>query len=189
MYVSGPSDGADVKLTIEAGVTLAFENEVGSGMYIGSSETRRGVLEAVGTEATPIVFTSASDTKAPGDWMSLYFKAYPASGNHIAYAQIEYAGADSTTSGFGCGPGNNDAAVFIHGVGTDETAPDGVFIDHTSFDNIGGTTVIVSGWVDDAGPDFTATNTFGATTPSCHVSRPRRTGPGDVCDGGRTTCW
>lgn len=183
------SGGTPVKLGIEPGVTLGFEKDGGSGIYIGSSDTNQGILEAVGTADAPIVFTSANATKAPGDWMSLYFKSTPKVGSKISYARIEYAGGASSTSGFGCGPGANDAAVFVQGTGTDDSGPASVFIDHTTFDNIGGTTVIVSGWIDAVGPNFTGDNTFGAAIPSCKVSKPRRSGAGDVCDGGRTSCW
>jgi hypothetical protein len=190
LYLNASKDGgAPVKLTVEPGVTLGFEDGVGSGMYIGSSDARQGVLDAVGTADAPIVFTSAKGTKAAGDWMSLYFKSTPKTGSKLSHARVEYAGAASGTSGFGCGPGANDAAVFIQGTGADQSGPASVFIDHTTFDDIGGTTVIVSGWVDDAGPNFTGDNTFGGATPGCKVSKPRRSGAGDVCDGGRTTCW
>lgn len=188
LYVGPGEATGTATLTIEPGVTVAFEERVGSGIRIGSQATQTGTLVAVGTAEKPITFTSGKDSKAPGDWMSLYFKAPTASGNKISYAKVEYAGGPASTTGFGCGPGRNDAAVFIGGIGKDEAAPP-VIVDHTTFDNIGGTTVIVSGWVDDSGPNNSPTNTFGATTPSCKVSKPRRGGGGDVCDGGRTTCW
>jgi hypothetical protein len=191
LYVAPYADNTTATLTVDKGVTVSFESigtgSGNSGMFIGSSQTRPGALIAVGTAASPIVFTSAKAQKAPGDWLSLYFKqTTPAS--HVSYARVEYAGAVGGTTGFGCGPSDNNGAVFIGGVGASSTAP-AVFIDNTTFDQIGGSTVIVSGWIDDAGPNFTPTNTFGATTPGCHVSRPKRTGAGDVCDGGRTTCW
>lgn len=190
LFLQGNKDSATpVKLSIEPGVTLAFEKDFGSGIYIGWSNTNQGILEAVGTAEAPIVFTSANATKAPGDWMSLYFRSTPKTGSRISHARIEYAGGESATSGFGCGPGANDAAVLIHGTGSDRSGPASVFIDHTTFENIGGTTVIVSGWIDAAGPNFTGDNTFGNVVPSCKVSKPRRSGSGDVCDGGRTTCW
>lgn len=189
LYVAPAADGAPVTLTIEPGVTLGFDDNAGSGMYIGSSEKRQGLLVAAGTADEPIVFTSAKDTKAAGDWMSLYFHATPSSGNRISHAKIEYAGGASGAKGYGCGPADNDAAILVQGLGATEAGPASPFIDATEFDHIGGTTVIVSGWVDDAGPSLVADNTFGADTPACKVSRPRRTGAGDVCDGGRTTCW
>jgi hypothetical protein len=187
LYVNGSQDGSPVKLTLEAGVTLGMDDS--GAVFIGSSDTRQGILEAIGTATSPVVFTSAKATKAAGDWLSLYFHATPAVGNKISYARIEYAGAVGQTTGFGCGPSDNNGAVFIEGTSPNQSPPGSVFIDHTTFENIGGSTVIVSGWVDDAGPNFTGDNTFGSATPACKVSKPRRSGAGDVCDGGRTTCW
>lgn len=189
LFVAPSKDGAGVKLTIEAGVTLGFESNAGSGLIIGSSDVRQGTLEAIGTAAAPIVFTSALPTKAPGDWSNINFRYAPKAGNRISYGRVEFAGGTSGTSSYGCGPGSNDSAIIIQGNGPAPNGPSSVFIDHTTFENIGGTTVIVSGWEDDTGPNFTGDNTFGAGTPSCKVSRPRRTGAGDVCDGGRTTCF
>ena len=183
------ADGPPATLTIEPGVTLAFERETGGGIFVGKSETAAGILVAEGTADAPIVFTSAQDPAAPGDWRGLYFRYTPTTGNRIAHAQIEYAGGESTYSSFGCGPGDNDAAIIIEGQGENDAGPDDVFVTDTAFDQIAGTTVIVSGWTDDAGPDFSEGNTFGATTPDCKVSRPRRSGAGDVCDGDRDVCW
>lgn len=187
--VNPGKDAAPVKLTIEAGVTIGFEDAAGSGIFVGTSETRQGVLEAVGTAEAPIVFTSAKASKAPGDWMSLYFKNIPASGNRVENARIEYAGGESGTNSFGCGPKDNDGAVFIGGRGSESAGPSSAFIASTTFENIAGTTVIVSGWISDDGPNFKGDNVFGAGTPSCKVSRPKRSGAGDVCDGGRDVCW
>ena len=139
--------------------------------------------------STPITFTSGKDQKAAGDWHSLYFSYFPTTGNHISYAKIEYAGAESTTTGFGCGPtGKNNDAVFISGQGANDAGPDTAFIDNTTFDNIGGNEVITSGWTGD-GPNFATGNTFGASTPGCHVSQPRVPGPGDYCRGRLNICW
>jgi hypothetical protein len=188
IYVEPGGPNSNARLTIDPGVTVAFEDNVGSGMIIGSSPTATGELVAVGTAASPILFTSASATKAKGDWLSLYFHATTTSGSKISFAKIEYAGAVGGTTGFGCGPSDNNGAIFINGIGTSAAAPT-AFVDHTTFENIGGSTVIVSGWIDDTGPNFSGTNTFAASTPACHVSQPKRTGAGDTCDGGRTTCW
>lgn len=189
LYLNAGVDGSTAKLTIEAGVTLAFEEAAGSGIIIGSSKERPGILEAIGTASAPVVFTSGKETKAAGDWMGLYFHATPTSGSRISYAKIEYAGGDNTSNSFGCGPKDNDSALFVEGFGPEASGPATAFVDNTNFDNIGGTTVIVSGWVSDDGPNLSVSNTFGAATPSCKVSRPRRTGGGDVCDGGRDVCW
>lgn len=185
----GKDNAPPVKLTIEAGVTLGFDAAVGAGIFVGDSQARQGVLQAVGTADKPIVFTSAAATKAAGDWAGLYFHSSPPGAGKISHARIEYAGAANQSKGFGCGPADNASAIFVEGFGPQGVGPSADFIQSTTFDNIGGTTVIVSGWVNDDGPNLTNDNTFGTSVPSCKVSKPRRTGAGDVCDGGRTTCW
>jgi hypothetical protein len=191
MYVGSSVDGKNVTLTIEPGVTLGFDTSAGSGMYVGNAPKRLGNLVAKGTADAPIVFTSAKDAKAAGDWMALYFRYYATSGSQISHAKIEYAGADSSTSGYGCGPqdANNDSAIIIAGQGTNEQdGPSSAFVDNTTFTNIRGATVIVSGWYGD-GPNLAPSNTFGAGTPGCHVSQPRSTAPGDYCANRRGICW
>ncbi len=188
LFVAPYEDGEPVTLTIEPGVTMAFENEVGSGLTIGSTDARQGILVADGTADDPILFTSGGEAVA-GAWQGIFFRYTPTSGNSITNARIEYAGADSGYNSFGCGPGDNDAAIIIEGQGEDDAGPDEVFVSDVEFDDIGGMTVIVSGWTDDEGPNFSEGNTFGAATPGCKVSRPKRTGGGDVCDGGRDSCW
>jgi hypothetical protein len=187
LYVRPSKDAAPVTLTIQPGVTVGFEDAAGSGMFIGDTEARQGVLKAVGTADAPITFTSGKTVPAAGDWMSLYF-GY-ATSSRVENAVVQYAGGESGTNSFGCGPKDNDGAVFIGGTGSDEKGPASAFITNTRFENIAGTTVIVSGWTDDAGPNFAPTNTFGSGTPSCKVSRPKRSGAGDTCDGGRDVCW
>lgn len=189
IYVNPGKDGAPAKLTVEPGVTIGFEDEAGSGLYVGTSDTRQGILEAVGTPDKPIVFTSSKPTKAAGDWVGLYFKNIPATGNRVENARVEYAGADNQTNSFGCGPKDNASAVFIGGRGAEGAGPSSPFITKTTFENIGGTTVIVSGWISDDGPNFKGDNVFAPSTPACKVSRPRRSGAGDVCDGGRDVCF
>lgn len=193
LYVAPATDGPPATLTIEPGVTLAFEASAGSGVFFGSTATRQGQLVAEGTAAAPIVFTSAKPTPAAGDWMALYFRYYPKTGSRVRHARVEYAGGDSGTNGYGCGPeaADNDSAVILAGQG-DQGAegPDTAFITETTFDHIGGATVIVSGWYGD-GPNFSTGNTFGAETPACKVSQPRTNldRGGDFCEGRRGVCW
>ncbi|MFO0722198.1 MAG: hypothetical protein U1E65_00360 [Myxococcota bacterium] len=192
LYVNPSEDGPTVTLRIEAGVTMAFEENAGSGVYFGSTSTRLGMIVAEGTAAAPIVFTSAKATKAAGDWMALYFRYFPTSGNRISHAVVEYAGGFSGTSGYGCGPANqnNDSAVIISGQGANQAqGPDTAFIQDSSFDHIGGATVIVSGWYGD-GPNFSNSNTFGGETGGCHVSQPRTNfNGGDYCQDRLGICW
>lgn len=71
-----------VTLTINPGITVEFD--AGMNLYV------EGTLNAVGTAASKIIFTS-SDTASPqrGDWGSIHFKAF--SGGKIQNATIEYA--------------------------------------------------------------------------------------------------
>jgi hypothetical protein len=191
LYLSSSADGATTTLTIEPGVTLAFDG-ASSGIAVGASAERLGVLVARGTAAAPITFTSARDAKAAGDWIGLVFRAFPRLGSRIEHARIEYAGGPSGTNGFGCGPEGqgNDAAIIIQGQGPEgREGPDEVFVTDTRFTNIGGATVIVSGWYGD-GPNLAANNVFGEGVPACHVSQPRTNfDGGDFCEGRRGVCW
>lgn len=183
--VAPPADGAPAKLTIEPGVTLRFDDDGSdNGLQVGSSDVRQGILFAEGTAAAPITFTSAKPTPAPADWKNIYFSNSPATGNRIAHAVIEYAGAPSGAQGYGCGPIENDASVLIL-----STRPNDAFITDTTFRKGGGDTGLLLGWTSDAsGPDFLPTNTF-ADMPACKVSRWRsETGP--ACPGnGEPICF
>lgn len=169
LYVGADTDGTTTTLTIDAGATLGFDSSAGSGLLIGNSAARLGLLVANGTADKPIVFTSAKASKAPGDWLGIYFRYSPESGNTINYARIEFAGAPSGAQGYGCGPIENDASVLLLA-----SRPSSAFITNTTFANAGGDTQILSGWASDAdGPVFTATNTF-AASPACRVSKWQR---------------
>jgi hypothetical protein len=177
LRVGPPVDGSPATLTIEPGVTLRFAETSDSGLLIGTSSMRQGILVATGTAAAPITFTSAKSPAAAGDWRHIYFNYSPATGNRIEHAVIAYAGAFSGAQGYGCGPAENDASVLLLA-----GRPSGAFIQHTRFENGAGDTGILLGWVSDAdGPDFVATNTF-VGMPACRVSRWRNaTGP--ACPG------
>lgn len=177
MYVQPHADGLQTTMTVEPGVTLRFTETAGSGLLVGSSSTRKGVLVAKGTAAKPITFTSAKPTPAAGDWMGVYFRHSPPSGNAIENAILEYAGADSTASGFGCGPKDNDSTILIL-----SGRPDAAFVKNSTLRNAGGSNGIVLGWDSDLdGPDFVATNTF-QSVPQCRVSRWRSAA--GQCPGG-----
>lgn len=177
MRVAPAEDGAPVTFTIEAGVTMRFDTGADSGLQLGVSEKRQGVLVAQGTASAPITFTSGKDAPAPADWKNIYFNYSPASGNSITHAVIEYAGGFSGAQGYGCGPAENDATVLIL-----SGRPDSAFIQNTTFRNGGGDTALLLGWSSDAaGPDFLPTNTF-TSVPACKVSRWRNV-TGVACPG------
>lgn len=185
LYLNPGEYGALATLTIEPGVTVAFDESAGTGIIVGSSDTREGMLVADGTEDAPILLTSAQDGPAAGDWMGVVFSYVPQTGSIIRHARIEYAGAESGHNGYGCGPMDNDAAIIVHGRMPDDTPPDAVVTD-TEFADIAGGTVIVSGWTGD-GPNLSERNVFGAGTPACKVSRPK--GDTGSCDGEPPLCW
>jgi hypothetical protein len=82
------NDGA--VLTVEPGVTLAFEGRVG--LDVGASSV--GKLVAVGTAQNPIIFTSSANPPLPGDWRSIHLWDGTMAGTKIAYAKLDYCGAD-----------------------------------------------------------------------------------------------
>lgn len=172
-------DGAPVQLTIGAGATLRMDTGGGSdsGLHLGTSARRQGLLVAVGTATAPILFTSGREAPAAADWKNLYFLFSPSTGNRIEHAVIEYAGAPSGAQGYGCGPLENDASVLLLA-----GRPDEAFITNTLLRNGGGDTGILLGWVSDStGPDFKVDNTFTAM-PACAVSR-WRNATGTACPG------
>lgn len=170
--VNGPlrvhpsADGAASTLTIEAGVTVKFDEVSGSGIILGTSSLRQGLLVVNGTSGSQVTFTSGKAAPAPADWQNIHFNYSPNTGNKIDFAVVEFAGAPSGLQGYGCGPIENDASIIIT-----SDRPTSAFITNTTIRNAGGDTGILLGWVsDDSGPDFKATNTF-TSAPSCQVSR------------------
>jgi hypothetical protein len=177
-FVVGPrntaAQGGLQTVTIEAGVKLLFLNsstdtvtfKLGGSNGGGPENIWPTKLVAQGTADKPIVFTSAAATPAAGDWGGIYWAGGPASGNVMSYVRVEYAGGKLGTANFGCGPGNNDAAILIL-----NWRPSTAFIDHlTVSDSAGGG--IVSGWSSDLdGPNLKTGNTFTRIGNGCDVSR------------------
>ena len=172
-------DGAVATLTIEPGVTLRFAPrsggpaDYGAGMYVqfgGADRPATGALIAVGTEAAPIVFTSAADTPAAGDWFGVWFGAIPDPASRVDHARIEYAGSQTNAQSIACAPGgpSYSGAIRIFG------APPGEFVTHTEIVHSGGNGVD-RGWrTDDAPASFLPTNTI-TDLAGCRETFPRRT--------------
>jgi hypothetical protein len=183
--VAPTADGPPVTLTIGAGVVMRFDPTNGtSGIAVGSTERRQGILRAIGTEAAPIQLTSAKDPPAPADWHNIIFNATPPTGNLLEHVTLSYAGAPSGAQGYGCGPAGNDGAiVWLAG------RPDAPFLARSALRSTGGDTGVVLGWRSDLdGPDVVSTNTF-VDVPACRVSRWRAEDggcPGSV--GGAPVC-
>ncbi|OJY23786.1 MAG: hypothetical protein BGO98_17740 [Myxococcales bacterium 68-20] len=158
-------------LTIEAGVTVRFAK--GSRLAMDAYKTDKpatGALRAVGTEAQPIVFTSAEATPAPGNWVGLTFKGTPDANNRIEHAKIAYAGGDSGISSYDCpnpdkASFSNYGAIIVYG-----GRPASAFVTHTSFEQSAGDG-IVRGWTGEV-VDFLPTNSF-AGMALCNQSYPK----------------
>lgn len=182
----------DATLTIEPGVELRFHVDPNGSnrgrMSIGdgaSVDPRPVKLDIQGTADNPIVFTSDAPAPAAGDWVGLYLDASPTTGNKLSHARILYAGADSGTNSYGCGPRDNDAAILIT-----DWRPDDSFIQNVEVrDSAGGG--IMSGWASDTeGPDLKSGNVFVDIANGCDVSRwqnasgtacPERTDEAPLC--------
>lgn len=95
----GIGNGKAASLTIAAGVEMQFAADRGL-----SVEGPDGVLKAVGTAAAPIVFTSAAETPAAGDWLGLSFYGEVAAATQVKHAVISFAGSENTGArSFSCG--------------------------------------------------------------------------------------
>jgi uncharacterized repeat protein (TIGR01451 family) len=95
-------DGYEIEqdLTISTGVTLSVEPGVRVMVRQGWNELRvRGHLQAVGTEAQPIVFTSVTDSDS-GQWAGLVFDQGTGDLRHVT---VRYGGAPN-----GLLPGGNE---------------------------------------------------------------------------------
>ncbi len=76
-------------LTIDPGVIIKFN--ANTGLQVGNGSPR-GVLSAVGTAVTKILFTTSSPTPAPGSWTGITFSGAGAGASVLENAIIEYAG-------------------------------------------------------------------------------------------------
>lgn len=184
----GQADGgpALTTLTIEAGVEIQFDQGAASGIYVGTDDTHLAQIVARGTADAPILLHSAESPAAPADWMGLYFRYTPASGNALEHVTIADAGAFSGAQGYGCGPADNDASILLL---TDALDP---FIHDCTFANAGGDTQLLIGWTDEASPEavaqsFAEGNEF-ADAPGCRVSLPRDTDNGCPGDDATPDC-
>jgi hypothetical protein len=84
----------DATLTIEAGCTIALEADVE--FYCGYSSP--GSIIAVGTAASPITFTAASDTVA-GAWTGVSFYGNTISTAKMSYCNVLFGGTTSDNLG------------------------------------------------------------------------------------------
>lgn len=171
--------GAAALLTIEAGVTLKFAKQASddSGLWVEREmrdDPSRGALRVLGTADKPVVFTSAEENPAPGDWVGIALRGLPDPRTKIEHARVEYAGADTGSVGYSCGtpgtaqPLSNEAAILIYG------KPTSAFVTNTAIAH-SSANGIERAWTGEP-IDFLATNTFTGIA-HCRQTYPR---PADV---------
>lgn len=182
-FIVGPTGGGPAAtLTIEAGVVMRFAKETAFRVQTFiSEEPAAAAVRALGTADRPIVFTSAADTPAPGDWRGFWFGGIPLDTNVLDHVRIEYAGYDCSCSLATCSAlADHDAAVVFTG---QVPRP---FITNTVFKDIGGHAVL-QGFTGEF-VNLRPTNTFDSVA-GCAQTQPRpREGtcpePRPTCDGG-----
>ena len=101
---------------------------------IGGTPSRVGVLNAVGTAAKPITFTSAEANPAPGDWIGLWLST--ATGSRLDDVNVEYAGAPSGLVSGICKPTDTrDNAALPVGNFEDTYVPPADLVTHSRIAN------------------------------------------------------
>lgn len=171
-------------LTIEPGVTMKFPK--GKAFKVEtwtSDEPATGAVRALGTAERPIVFTSAEDSPAPGDWMGFWFGGVPSAENKFDHVIIEYTGANCSCSLASCSDLKYaEGAVML----TNHPAGGTAFITNTTIRHAAGHG-IVEGWRGDGDTsiDFQPTNTF-EDVSGCVQTRPLNN---QGCPKPKPECW
>lgn len=162
------NNGDIVTLTIEPGVTLKFPKvsagQSGARVSFGgngnSPNNPTGVLNAMGTAADPIVFTSGEAVPAPGDWIGLWLDT--ATNSRLDHVEISYAGAASGISSANCKTtGTPDDAALIVGDFETQYVPPSNLLTNSHIHHSAGHGIDAI-WPNSShnSPDLTATNTI-----------------------------
>jgi hypothetical protein len=133
-----------VTLTLKPGVVLRFPKTGGGpgarvkfGTNGNAPNNAVGVLNAVGTAARPITFTSGEANPAPGDWIGLWLNT--ANGSRLEHVNIEYAGAPSGINSGNCKPvGTSDDAALLVGSFSTQYVPPADLITHSRISSSAG---------------------------------------------------
>ena len=168
MYIGpvGPATTA-VTLTLQPGVIFRFPRlgaQPGMRMTFGTNGSAPnnlvGVLNAVGTAARPIVFTSGEANPAPGDWVGIWLNT--ANGSRLDHVEISYAGGVNGIQSNNCRPANTqDQAALLVGSFSDQYVPPSNLMTNSRITYSAGfgiNAMWLAGTVN--GPDLTATNVF-----------------------------
>jgi hypothetical protein len=156
-----------ITLTLQPGVVLKFPR-VGTGrgalVTFGTNgsapDNLVGVLNAVGTPALPIVFTSGEAAPAPGDWAGLWLDT--ATGSRLDHVEISYAGAPNGIVSDNCRPaGSTDAAALIVGSFSTQYVPPADLVTNSAITDSAGFGInAVWQAATASAPNLTPTNTF-----------------------------
>ena len=82
----------DGSLTVPENMMLTIEEGVKVQIAKGERVDIKGGLVVTGTDAAPVVFTSADASPNPGDWEGIVFEATTLAGTSVDHARVEYAG-------------------------------------------------------------------------------------------------
>ena len=123
------SVGGNANLVIEPGVEVRFA--AGASLNVGFGSA--GGIDAVGTAAKPIVFTSSAATKTAGSWGSVALSSHTKKTSRIAHARIEYAQTGISLDGVPNG-------VSLRSSSIRNTSRQGIFIGRS------GSAAVLSGW-------------------------------------------
>lgn len=168
LYI-GPAQSATtpVTLTLRPGVVFKFPrvgNQAGARMTFGTNGNAPnnlvGVLNAIGTAAKPIIFTSGEATPSPGDWVGIWLNT--ANGSRLDNVEISYAGAATGIQSNNCRVVNtrDQGALFV-GSFSDQYVPPASLITNSriTFSEYYGINAMWQATTPNT-PDLTATNTF-----------------------------
>ena len=168
MYIGpAPPATAQVTLTLRPGVTFTFPRvggQPGARMTFGTNGNAPnnlvGSLNAIGTAAKPIIFTSGEANPAPGDWVGIWLNT--ANGSRLDHVEISYAGGPTGIQSNNCRPANTEdqAALFVGSFSSQYVPPSNLLTNSriTNSAYYGINAMWLAGTHN--APDLTATNTF-----------------------------
>jgi hypothetical protein len=177
-----------VTLTVEPGARLLFPRlaptTTGAMVTFGTNGSSPnnlvGVLEAQGTAAEPIVFTSGEATPAAGDWAGLWLDT--ANGSQLDHVVIEYAGGANGIGSNNCKDQatEDQGGLLVGDLETQYVPPSNLLTNSTIRFSAG--YGIVAMWVAAARntPDLTATNSFSGNALCAQTFNGTPTGCGSV---------
>ncbi|HBS88752.1 MAG: hypothetical protein A2W91_04245 [Bacteroidetes bacterium GWF2_38_335] len=96
-YYIGDSENIELtgKMNVAPGVTFKF----GSNATLSVGYDASGFLNAAGTAAMPIIFTTSVSTPDPGAWYGIVFRENAHSGCNLTYCNVSFGGHDTYYSG------------------------------------------------------------------------------------------